>query len=152
MKIKNLRLYLDNCCLSRPFDDLSNDIVRLESEAILTIIDRCNYGYWNFFSSDVLFDEISRLTDSVRRQKILLFCRSASHNIELTDEITARAKELELFGVKPYDALHTASAEYGSADVFLTTDHRLINALNRVKIEMKVRNPLVWLMEVLHER
>ena len=56
------------------------------------------------------------------------------------------------FGIKPYDALHTASAEYGNADVFLTTDHRLISALNRAKVEIKVKNPLVWLMEVLHER
>ena len=147
-----LKIYLDNCCLSRPFDDLSNDIVRLESEAVLTIIDRCENGHWDFTSSDVLFDEISRLADNIKKQKTLLLCQSASLNVELTEEIISRAKELERFGVKPYDALHTASAEYGDADVFLTTDHRLINALSRAKVKMKVKNPLVWLMEVLHER
>jgi len=150
--MKKLKVYLDNCCLNRPFDDLSNDIVRLESEAILTIIDRCEKGYWDFSSSDVLFDEISRLADNVKKQKILLLCQSASLNIELTEEIIARAKELERFGVKSYDALHAASAEYGNADVFLTTDHRLINALNRAKVKIKIENPLVWLVEVLHER
>jgi predicted nucleic acid-binding protein len=152
MKIKKLRLYLDNCCLNRPFDDLSYDIVRMESEAVLTIIDRCENGLWSFISSDVLFDEISRLTDNIRKQKILLLYQSASINIELTEEIITRAKELERFGIKPYDALHTATAEYGDVDVFLTTDNRLNNALNRAEVRIKVKNPLVWLMEVLHER
>ena len=92
------------------------------------------------------------MTDIVKKQKILLLCRSASFNIELTNEITVRAKELERFGIKPYDALHSARAEYWNTDVFLTTDHRLINALNRAKVVMKVKNPLVWLVEVLHER
>ena len=143
---------MDNCCLSRPFDDLSNDIVRLESEAVLTIVDRCENGYWNFSSSDVLFDEISRLTDRIKKQKIMLLCQSASFNIELTEKIIVRAKWLEQFGIKPYDALHTASAEYGDVDIFLTTDYRLIKALSRAEVKIEVKNPLVWLVEALHER
>jgi hypothetical protein len=30
-----MKIYLDNCCLNRPFDDLSQDRVYLEAEAIL---------------------------------------------------------------------------------------------------------------------
>ncbi|EHL04249.1 hypothetical protein HMPREF0322_05169 [Desulfitobacterium hafniense DP7] len=29
-----MKIYLDNCCLNRPFDDLSNDMVRMEAEAV----------------------------------------------------------------------------------------------------------------------
>ena len=32
-----IRLYLDNCCFNRPFDDQSQLSVRLETEAILFI-------------------------------------------------------------------------------------------------------------------
>jgi hypothetical protein len=36
--IKN-RIYLDNCCLNRPYDDLDNLNVQLEAEAKLFIQD-----------------------------------------------------------------------------------------------------------------
>jgi hypothetical protein len=30
-----LRIYLDACCLNRPFDDQTQERIRLESEAVL---------------------------------------------------------------------------------------------------------------------
>jgi len=32
------RLYLDVCCLNRPFDDQSQDRIRLEAEAVRVIL------------------------------------------------------------------------------------------------------------------
>ncbi|MDR3331878.1 MAG: PIN domain-containing protein [Synergistaceae bacterium] len=145
----DMKIYLDNCCLNRPFDDLNYDIVRIESEAVVAIIDKCENEDWNFFSSDVLFDEISRLTDFVKKQKIMLLYRSATLHVEFTEEIILRGKELEQFGIESYDALHIASAESGGADVFLTTDNRLIKSANRANVNVLVKNPLIWLMEVL---
>ena len=37
VKIKKLRLYLDNCCYNRPYDDQSSLVIHLESEAKLSI-------------------------------------------------------------------------------------------------------------------
>jgi hypothetical protein len=34
------RIYLDVCCLNRPFDDQCQERIRLESEAILLILER----------------------------------------------------------------------------------------------------------------
>lgn len=31
----NMRIYLDNCCYNRPFDDLRQDRIRIEAEKIL---------------------------------------------------------------------------------------------------------------------
>lgn len=36
-----MKIYLDNCCLNRPFDDQSNLRVRLEPEAV-------NHGQWDY--------------------------------------------------------------------------------------------------------
>ncbi len=33
-----MKLYLDVCCLNRPFDDQPQDRVHLEAEAVLTIL------------------------------------------------------------------------------------------------------------------
>ena len=54
-------------------------------------------------------------------------------------------------GVKSYDALHIASAEYGKATIFLTTDDKLLKIArnNLEKIHTKVQNPLNWILEVL---
>lgn len=147
--MRKLKLYLDTCCFNRPFDDLTNDKVRLESEAILTIIDRCESNKWDIIKSDILYDEILEMPNIIKRQKVLLLYSSASDYIKLNDNIVIRAKELMKYNIKPYDSLHLASAEYGNADVFLTTDKKLINLSKKSNINVRVENPNIWLMEVL---
>jgi len=82
----------------------------------------------------------------------MLLYRSSVGCVGLTDAIVARAKELAKFNIKPYDALHLASAEAGGADIFLTTDRKLVKVAKRADVKIKVENPLVWLTEVLYER
>ena len=147
-----MRIYFDSCCLNRPYDDLTNNTVRMECEAILSIIDNCGAGDWSYFSSDVLLDEILETADQGRREKVLLLYHSASEHISFTEAIFSRAKELERFNIKSFDALHVASAEAAGADVFLTTDRRLINAAKRAGTNTPVRNPLIWLAEVFYDR
>ncbi len=52
------KIYLDTCCLNRPFDDQTQERIRLESEAVLAIISRIEKGEWDWIGSDVLMDEI----------------------------------------------------------------------------------------------
>ena len=143
------KIYLDNCCFNRPFDDLSDDKVRLECEAVLTIIDRCESGLWDVFSGDVLDDEIDRMANAIKKQKVLKLYSSASANIEINDKIVSRAKEFQSENIKPFDAFHLASAEYAGADVLLTTDKKFVNRALQSNAKVKVKNPVVWLTEVL---
>ena len=147
-----MKIYFDNCCLNRPYDDLTDNTVRMECEAVLSIIDICDTGQWSFFSSDVLLDEILGITNIDKQEKVMLLYNSASEHIGLTDRIVSRAKSLERFNIKSYDALHLASAKAGGADIFLTTDRKLINAAQIADIDIPVKNPLVWLTEVLYDR
>ena len=148
--MENFLIYMDNCCFNRPFDDLSDDKVRLESESVLTIVERSDKKIWELCSSDILFDEISRMDDPVRREKVLILYASANVNIKMSDDIINRAKKLMQVNIKPFDALHIASAESINADVFLTTDKRLINASKRTNLSVRVLNPAIWIMEVLY--
>lgn len=147
-----MRIYFDSCCLNRPFDDLSDNAVRMEYEAIISIIDNCGTSDWLYFSSDVILDEILQITDDFRREKVMLFYYAATEHIAFSEVIFSRAKELEQGGVKSFDALHVASAEAAAADVLLTTDRKLINAAKRIGTQIPVKNPLVWLAEVLYDR
>ena len=147
-----MQIYLDTCCLNRPFDEQTAEKVILETEAILGIIDRCETeDDWSFFSSDVLDDEIGRIIDPVKKQKVLALYHSAPSHIDFNGKIIEQAKMYERFGLRPYDALHLACAESAQADVLLTTDKKFIRQANQIKLKTRVANPLVWLMEVINE-
>lgn len=78
--------------------------------------------------------------------------RWATEFVTVEQDIYNRAKEIQQqLGIKAYDALHIACAEKGGADVFLSTDDKLIKASNRKKkaIKIQVENPLKWLQEVI---
>jgi len=56
-------VYLDVCCLNRPFDDYSQERIRLESEAVLLILERCQGEVWQLLGSDAVDYEVSRIPD-----------------------------------------------------------------------------------------
>ncbi len=96
-----MRIYLDNCCFDRPYDNVRDDMVRMEAEAIISIISRCENGEWELCGGDILLDEIANTPDLVKKQKILLLCHAAVDHIDITAGIVMRAKEFERMGIKP---------------------------------------------------
>lgn len=58
-----MKIYLDVCCLNRPFDDQSEDRIRLESEAIITILSHCHSKEWELIGSEIIEFEISKTPD-----------------------------------------------------------------------------------------
>ncbi|MHC5822262.1 MAG: type II toxin-antitoxin system VapC family toxin [Nostoc sp.] len=143
------KIYLDVCCLNRSFDDQTQPRIRLETEAILEIISRCRDGEWELVTSTALESEIAQTPDVTRREQVLEALAIAQHQILVTEEISRRAIELTNFNIKNFDALHIACAE-GNADIFLTTDNRLLSrALNyKNNLNIIVANPMIWLAEV----
>ena len=144
-------IYLDSCCYNRPYDDLSSDKVRLESEAVLTILEHNEHQTWTVLSSDIIVDELDRIVDMFKKEKVFTLLSSVTEYIEINEHIIGRARELGKRGIKPFDALHIASAEFEEVDVFLTTDKKLINSTRNADVTVKVLNPGVWLMEVLYD-
>lgn len=146
-----MKIYLDVCCLNRPFDDQTQDRIHLESEAVVIILKHVRSGDWEWISSEVVEYEIGRTPELDRRQKVESLIRYAGHRLILDAAILKRGKEIGEIGFGAYDALHLACAEHGNADVFLTTDDRLL-MLATEKAELlaiKVDNPLIWLKGVV---
>ena len=142
-----MNIYLDACCLNRPFDDQNQDRIRLESEAVLLIMRRLETGDWQWIGSEALDFEIQQTPDVERRLRIHLLASFAHHSVMIGEAEVERAEQLETLGFHGLDALHLACAESGGADVFLTTDDRLLGLARRVseRLEMEVQNPLGWL-------
>lgn len=148
--MKKLRIYLDVCCLNRPFDDQSQDRVHLESEAIITILNHCLNLDWNLMGSEVIDIEMSKMPNDEKKLKVNSLASIKQAHITIDDDIVKRSFELRKSGFKPFDAMHIACAEKGKADVLLSTDDNLIKkALHNDTLEIKIENPLKWVMEVL---
>ena len=140
---------MDNCCLNRPFDDQSNLRIHLEAEAIKAIIRLVEQQQWDLVSSKVLKFEISKTTDESRRKELMLMESLAGEVVQINTQIGVRANEFERLGIQSFDALHLACSE-NNADILLTVDDRLIKkALTINNLNIPVRNPLIWLSEVL---
>ena len=71
----------------------------------------------------------------------------------MDENIIQRGELLDVKGFGTYDALHIACAEQGEAELFLTTDDKLLKLASRHQQDLKIRiiNPLHWLQEVLYE-
>ncbi len=145
-----ISIYLDVCCLNRPFDDQSQARVRLEAESIRLILERITSGEWRWIGSEAMHDEVAQTPDPERRSQLSTFMRSMRTMVEVGDHTIARAAELISVGFRDFDALHLACAEIGSVDVFLTTDDRLLRTARRIgrAIHIRVENPLSWLTEI----
>ena len=139
------RIYLDVCCLSRPFDDQAQSRVHLESEAVLTILAQVEQNRIELVSSEAVVSEIAQNPNVENRRKTRDMLRLAKYHISVGEMESSRALELQSFGFRAYDALHTACAESGDVDVFLTTDDRLLKLARRCgSVLVKVCNPLHW--------
>ena len=143
-----MKIYMDVCCLNRPFDDQTMDRIRIESDAVLAILSKCISGDWHLLSSEVLDIEIENTRDEWKKNKVYELYKLAEGKIMLNDKIIKRAYEIQSSGIKSFDSLHVASAEYSKADIFLTTDKNLLRAAGRLKLDIIIANPLNWFMEV----
>lgn len=145
------KIYFDTCCINRPFDDQTQVRVRLEAEAVLGILSRVENGEWEWIGSEVLMDEIEQTPDAQRSSRVKLLSDFVQQIVEIDEEEVKRAKELQKEGFQVFDALHIACAESAKADVFLSTDDRLLKQAKRIskRLHVRVENPLVWVEEMM---
>ena len=145
------RIYLDVCCLNRPFDDLSQERVRLEAEAVKSVLVLIGTRQWVGVGSEAIDFEIGRMPDPDRQLEVALITSGFSEYITIGEPERQRGLEWESFGFGSLDALHLACAEKAGADVLLTTDDLLLRKAGRyvTNLTVRVANPWTWLEEVL---
>jgi len=145
-----VKVYLDTCALNRPFDDRTQARIRLEAEAVLTILGHVASGAWQLAGSDMLEYETEQNTDIERRDRVADLAAMAQTYVGLGPPHIRRAMGLKALGFRTKDAFHVACAESACADVLLTTDDRFLRTASRKRHQLRVpvRNPLDWLREV----
>lgn len=139
-----MRVYLDNCCYNRPFDEQTQLKVLLETLAKLNIQQRMREGTLEYVWSSVLDFEARKSRFVDRARQILPWAGNAIVNVQVDDVIRARAKEFESAGLKPADSLHIACAESAGCDWFFTTDKGILKKA-RALTSMRVANPVEFI-------
>ena len=146
-----MKIYMDVCCLNRPFDDQTDKIIKMESEAILSIFSIIEDNGWALVGGDIVDYEIQKTPNMEKKRKVLFLMAPKKNHIKLNEIIIKRAQEIEKFGIHPLDALHISSAEFGNVNLFLTTDKDIIKFFKKNESEFKIliKNPINWLMEAI---
>ena len=144
-----MKIYLDVCCINRPFDDQNQDRIHLEAEAVITILKHVDEGKWEFVSSDAVVHEINQTLDEEKRDRLLSINNKAQKYITFNGAILKRASEIQRIGFTDYDAIHIACSEKAQVDCFLSTDDKLIKkALANTNIlSVVIQNPLTWIQK-----
>jgi predicted nucleic acid-binding protein len=153
MKTSGYFIYMDICCFNRPFDDLRQERIRLEAEAVTLILERCESDEWTLIGSEALDAEIEKTPDQDKIEVVVASMSIIKTKVAIDETIIQRAKELMKLNFKLYDAFHIACAETSKVDAMLTTDDRLLRRALRFSnvLQVAVENPVTWLMKATQE-
>ena len=124
-----MRIYLDNCCYGRVFDDQKQEKINSETLAIIKIQDKIIRGEIELATSFILHYENGNKPDEEQRDKIENFYRTYRKihiGIDFIDKLKILTGAITLCGIKEKDAYHVASAILAGCDFFITVDDRLL--------------------------
>lgn len=141
-----MRLYLDNCCFNRPYDDQSSLTIRLETEAKLHIQTAIRSGEYALGWSYILDYENAANPLDERRNEIQKWEALADSFVVENPTILASMKEVMSVGIKPLDALHIACAQALECDYFLTVDKGILKKVNSIA-HIRIMNPIDFVVE-----
>jgi len=136
-----MKIYMDVCCLCRPFDDQMTGRIRREATAVQEIIRRCDAQEFSLVTSEVIEEELSKIPDIGKRLRVGKIISVAKESILIDKGIISRMHELIILGGDAMDSLHIACAERAGA-VLLTTDDGLITFFKSHRdIQVQPRKP-----------
>ena len=139
-----MRIYLDNCCFNRPFDNQSSIRVKLETDAKLYIQLLIREGKLELGWSYILDFENEANPFPERKYTIEKWKQLSTVDIIENKVILLKAATFAKQGLKAKDALHLACAVETECEYFLTTDD-LVQKKMKSTNEIKVLNPIEFI-------
>ena len=119
------KIYLDNSCYNRPYDDQVQPKVILETLAKLYIQEHVLKQEIDLVWSYVLKFENSRNVLESKRAAIAQWEKVSVEFVGKSEPLVELARKVEKTGIKPFDALHIACAITAQCDYLITVDKRM---------------------------
>jgi hypothetical protein len=139
-----MRIYLDNCCFNRPFDNQSNIRVKLETDAKLYVQLSILRGKIELAWSYILDFENEANPFFERKYTIEKWKHLSTINISENSLILTKASNFAKLGIKAKDSLHLACSIATSCEYFLTTDDLIQKKMSK-NDEIAVVNPIEFI-------
>ena len=142
-----MRVYLDNCCFNRPYDDQSQLRIQMETQAKLEIQQQIRDEKLELATSYIL--ETENAVNPYERKRIDIQAFMDKYTKAFISEIQDKAvreqaaKIMET-GIRLMDACHIACAMLAQCDVFLSTDKRVLKYQSEA---IRIMNPVMFVME-----
>lgn len=143
-----MRVYLDNCCFNRPFDDQRQLRIRLESEAKLRIQELIRDGSLQLAWSYILDFENSNNPFVDRREATRGWKAHAIVDCVERPAVKTTASSLAQIGIRKIDALHVACAVDAGCTYFITTDDEVLGKADEIS-EIKIVDPIEFIKKEL---
>ena len=149
-----MKIYLDNCCFNRPFDDQLQIRIKIETEAKLRIQEEVRSGKIQLIWSYILDYENNRNPYIERKVQINGWKKYAILDIEENPELLKMANLLNQIGIQKIDSLHIACAVFAKCDYFLTTDDKILQRADQGVTtpaigHIKINDPIGFIKEVM---
>lgn len=143
-----MKIYLDNCCFNRPFDDQGQIRIRIETEAKLKIQEDIRSGKFQLVWSYLLDYENNKNPYSDRKVQISNWKKYAIEDIEENSKLIEKANFLNQLGLRKIDSLHIACAITAKCEYYMTTDDKILNKSSKIA-GIKITDPIGFIKEVL---
>jgi len=140
------KLYLDNCCYNRPFDNQSQSLINIETEAKLVIQNMVKRGIYSLVWSFMLDSENDDNPSEEKRNAIKPWKKIASEYCSASVDVLMSARDYMKIGLNHKDAIHLACAVKHKCDYLVTTDRKFYNKNDYIK-EIEIVNPLIFILE-----
>lgn len=144
-----MKVYLDNCCFNRPYDDQTPLQIRLETEAKMQIQDEIRSKKIELGWSFILDYENSQNPMEERKKEIALWKELSNSYAEESQNILSTMNEIINTGIKPLDALHISCSIELKCDYFVTVDKGILKKKEILNKKIKILNPIemIYLLE-----
>jgi hypothetical protein len=140
-----MKLYLDNCCFNRPFDNQTQIRIRLETEAKLKIQEEIRLGNFKLVWSYILDYENSKNPFRERKIRISAWRKYAFEDVQEGSEQLKKANFLNQKGFSKMDSLHIACAIISQSAYF---DDKILKGSGMVT-EIRIIDPTAFIREVM---
>ena len=124
-----MKIYMDNCCLARPFDDQIQVKIRLEATAKMYIQSLVKFKSLVLCSSFMLSHEIEKCPVEETKVHISQFMSEfALFHVgnDRENDVIAISNEIGETGIRYKDSVHIACAIIAECDYLITTDSRIL--------------------------
>ncbi len=141
------KIYLDNCCFNRPYDNQSILSVKIETEAKMAIQEMIKNNEIELCWSYILDLENNNNPFQERRIEIKKWKNIANYDIEENISILNNMNRLIMLGIKPLDSLHISCALELHCNYFITVDKGILKKSDKIK-DIFIISPIDYIINM----